>query len=309
MALLQWLPAGLSRVPGVLSLSIFGFALLTTSVLTSHREEVAARARAESELQQRVQAEAALRALNETLEERIAERTAELRETIEGLESFNRSVSHDLRGPLGGMAGVADLARGRIATGDTAGASRLLEALARQAKTSFQAVDALLWLARSSGAPLSIERVDTTRLVHEICDAMRAEAGGADLPVAVDTLPAVEGDAALLRQLFRNLIGNAIKFSRDTAAPRVEVGATHEGDTDVFFVRDNGAGFDAGEAEQIFKPFVRAGSAARHEGVGVGLSIVRRVVARHGGWIRADSAPGQGATFRFTLPGRGDAQA
>jgi signal transduction histidine kinase len=308
MSVTQLLPAGLSRVPGVMSLSIFGFALLTTSVLSSHREAVAARSRAESELRQRVQAEAALRALNETLEARIAERTAVLLETIEGLESFNRSVSHDLRGPLGGMAGVAELARGRIESGDAPGASRLLDALARQAKASFEAVDALLWLARSRGAPMSIKRVDTARLVQEVCESMRSEAGASELPVSASALPTIEGDAALLRQLFRNLIGNAVKFTRDAPAPQVEVGVTREGGEDVFFVRDNGSGFAAEEAERIFQPFVRASGSGAREGVGVGLSIVRRIVSRHGGWIRAEGAPGRGATFRFTLPGGGNAR-
>jgi signal transduction histidine kinase len=277
----------------IIPFAVLGMTLLCTGLLRSHQRvalELAARERAEVEL----------RNVNESLEQRVNLRTAELREVIDGLESFNRSISHDLRGPLGGIAGVAKLARNSVAGGDRAAADRLLHAIEAQAETSEKLVGALLALARASDAQLRVQRVDTEALVREVIESMRQARGVTALPVDVAPLPAVEADAELARQVFVNVLGNALKFSAAAPQPQVEVGVTGELDDPTFFVRDNGAGFESGAATRLFKPFHRL-HGAQYEGFGVGLSIVKRIIDRHGGKVWAESSPGRGATFFFSF--------
>jgi signal transduction histidine kinase len=243
---------------------------------------------------------AELQAVNETLEQRVKQRTSELHEIIEGLESFNRSVSHDLRGPLGGIAGAARMARDFMAHDNSAGAQRLLEAIETQAEVSGKVVDALLALARTSDATLRTQRVDMNALVLEVIESMQQTRPGDALPLSVGPLPSVDADPGLARQVFINLIGNALKFAAGAQAPRVEIGADVSFGEPVFFVRDNGVGFNAQSAQRLFKPFHRM-HGPQFSGSGVGLSIVKRIVDRHGGTIRAESTPGAGATFFFTF--------
>ena len=248
----------------------------------------------------RAAAEAGLRAANESLEQRVAQRTRELRETIEGLESFNRSVSHDLRGPLGGIAGLAQLARDQVAHGDTAQADRLLAAIDRQADESVRLIAALLALARAGDAQPQRSHFAAGPLVDEAIAATTASGARAD--VVVRELPVVDADRELLRQVFVNLVGNARKFAREASTPRIEIGHAATAHGDAFYVRDNGVGFAPAEAQRLFKPFERL-HGTRFEGFGVGLSIVRRIVDHHGGRAWAEGVPGQGATIWFTLGG------
>ncbi len=251
----------------------------------------------QQEVLERQRAAQALRTLNETLEQRVSTRTAELRDIIDGLESFNRSVSHDLRGPLGGIAGAARIAGDYIARDEKARAGQLLKVIAAQAETTGRLVDALLTLARVSGAVLARERVDMTALVRAVIDEI-SESAGRTLPLMLDDLPAAEVDPALARQVFGNLIGNGLKFAAEAPRPLVAIGAEPLTHPPIYFVRDNGVGFDPGKAEQLFRPFQRL-HGTRFEGSGVGLSIVKRIIDRHGGRIWAESAPGLGATFYF----------
>lgn len=238
--------------------------------------------------------------VNDTLEQRVVSRTAELRDMIDGLESFNRSVSHDLRGPLGGIAGAAHLARDFVAAKDHAKADRLLQAIAVQAETTGKMVDALLALARTGDVTLTRRTVDTTALVRDVLEAMRQAGPGVPLPVVVGSLPDVDADPELARQVFVNLIGNALKFASRVPQTRVEIGATDTPDQPLFFVRDNGVGFDPDKALRLFKPFQRLHD-GRFEGSGIGLSIVKRIIDRHGGKVWAESAPEHGATFFFSF--------
>jgi len=238
--------------------------------------------------------------VNDTLEQRVASRTAELRDMIEGLESFNRSVSHDLRGPLGGIAGAAHLARDFVAARDHEKADRFLKVIAAQAETTGKMVDALLVLARTGDVTMTRRRVNIRALVHDVLESMRQAGPGAPLPVTVGTLPDVDADPELARQVFVNLIGNALKFASCMPQPLVEVGATGTADHPLFFVRDNGVGFDSDQALRLFKPFQRL-HGAQFAGSGIGLSIVKRIIDRHGGKVWAESAPAQGATFFFSF--------
>jgi signal transduction histidine kinase len=272
---------------------MLGMTVLTTGQM---RE----RAAAEQEVLRRRAAEADLRRLNDSLELRVAARTAELQNMVDGLESFNRSVSHDLRGPLGGMAHALRLAREALDQGDHDGAGRLLDAVAEQAEQSNDLVHALLALARAGTGELRLQVQPLERLVDEALAQLRA-AGVDTRAVHVAPLPAVKADAGLLRQVLVNLLGNALKFSAAAPSPRVEVGMRPDAaGTAVFTVRDNGVGFDPAAAERLFQPFQRL-HGGQFQGSGVGLSIVKRVIERHGGRLWAEAAPGQGATFCFTL--------
>jgi signal transduction histidine kinase len=292
LVLAGWIRPDLLSGAGVLPFSVLGATLLTTGLLRAQRQ-------AASALAQREQAQTALRAINESLEQQVALRTAELRETIDGLESFNRSVSHDLRGPLGGIVGVARMARTHVAAGEPSQAERLLDLIERQAEKSVKLVEALLSLARASDVTLALRDVDSGRLVAEVVHSLQQ--GGPPLPIVVAAaMPRVLADPELLRQVFTNLIGNALKFSARNRPPRIEVGVQQAAGQPVFFVRDNGMGFDADGAARLFKPFQRLHDGS-YEGFGVGLSIVKRIVDRHGGRVWAEGRKDHGASFYFTL--------
>lgn len=253
------------------------------------------------EVAERKRAADELRLANESLELRVEQRTADLRGVIEGLESFNRTVSHDLRGPLGGIAGVARLARESMVGGDAAKADYLLQLITARAATAEKLVSALLALARAGDVTLHRQRVDPVALVHEVVESLQDPASATPLPLVAGPMPEIDADPVLLRQLFVNLISNALKFTAPAAQPRIEVGATTGAPQQpVFFVRDNGVGFEPHDAQRLFMPFQRL-HGARFEGSGVGLSIAKRIVDRHGGTLWAQSTPGAGATFFFVL--------
>jgi signal transduction histidine kinase len=291
-------PVSLLRYVAGMLVVMGGMTILTTGLARAHR-------RVSHELRRSEQAEAALRNLNESLEQRIAQRTSELHDMVAALEAFNRHVSHDLRGPLGGIAGASRLADEALQRGDITTAARMLPAIKTQAELSVQLLAALLELARVGDArlvpePVALESVVRGALAQITLGNPQATAA---LVTLTTPLPEVEADPHLLRQVYVNLIANAIKFSSNAATPRVEVGVVQDNGLRAFYVRDNGVGFDGERAQRLFQPFQRLHEAG-FSGHGVGLSIVKRIVERHGGRIWADSASGQGTTFYFTLAGR-----
>ncbi|HEY8975192.1 MAG TPA: ATP-binding protein [Burkholderiaceae bacterium] len=294
-ALEGWFSTELAGISLIVPHAVLGMTILTTGLVraqASSTRELAAR--------QAVQAE--LERTNQTLELRVALRTAQLRETIEGLESFNRSVSHDLRGPLGGITGVARMAREALGQGDLTAADKLLAAIARQSESSTDLVTSLLQLARSGEGPVERRTVHTDALVRELADLLAGAAAATRQVVAIEgELPDLQADPALVRQVFANLLANGIKFSASASQPRVDVGATRgPGGHTVFHVRDNGVGFTEAQGRELFVPFRRL-HADRFEGHGIGLTIVRRIVERHGGRVWAESRAGEGATFFFSF--------
>jgi signal transduction histidine kinase len=294
-ALAGWLSLVGAGISLVIPHAVLGMTILTTGL-------VRAQANSARELAAREAIQAELERTNQTLELRVALRTAQLRETIEGLESFNRSVSHDLRGPLGGITGVARLAREALGRGDLSAADSLLAAIARQSESSTDLVTSLLQLARSAEGAIDRRPVHTAMLVREVADLLAgATATTPQIVCIADSLPDLQADPALVRQVFANLLANGIKFSASAAQPRVEVGAERspEGAV-VFHVRDNGVGFTEAQVRELFIPFRRL-HAEHFEGHGIGLTIVRRIVERHGGRLWAEGKPGEGATFYFTL--------
>lgn len=250
-------------------------------------------------VERRLAAEALVKA-NETLEHRVQLRTAELNETIEGLETFNRNVSHDIRGPLGGIASAAKMAQDLIEADEKARAIRLLKAVAAQASMTEKVVESLLALARTSNVTLQTRSVDMNILLSEVIESIRLARSAGSIPVVPTPLPKIEADLELARQVFVNLIGNALKFAAEASKPSVEVGVVESAGQPIFFVRDNGVGFDSEQAKRLFKPFQRLHD-NRFEGSGVGLSIVKRIIDRHGGKVWAEGIPEKGATFYFSF--------
>lgn len=243
--------------------------------------------------------------LNASLEKRVHERTLELQELMSSLEQFNGMVSHDLRGPLGGINGLSSVAMRALDEGDTSKAKRLFEVINTESGRLATLVSDLLTLAKVSHSELQIRKVPLNDLVQEaiqFLDLGSGEGRGAQVRQAI--MPTVEADPGLLRQVLINLIGNARKFSRNAPTPDVHVYCEQSSDGIVVRVQDNGAGFDASKAHALFTPFKRLHTSSEFEGTGIGLTIVKRVIDRHGGRVWAESAPGQGAVFSFFLPAK-----
>lgn len=228
--------------------------------------------------------------------------TASLLEQIDSLRSFTRQVAHDLRGPLVSVVCAAEHAQQALAGGDTRIAGQMLHLLATHAAGLHELVLELLALAHAGETPLCRAPIDMTALARSAAEQARLICNAGDsVAVQLLPLPTACGTEPLLRQVFVNLVCNAMKFTRHVEHPRIEIGwEPGNGGCAFFYVRDNGIGFDPRHAQRLFEPFSRL-HGNDYPGHGIGLSIVRRVVERHGG--RAWAAPGvpRGATFYFTL--------
>ncbi|HYF59743.1 MAG TPA: ATP-binding protein [Burkholderiaceae bacterium] len=243
----------------------------------------------------------------ERLRTRMRERTIELESTARELESFTYTVSHDLRAPIRVVEGFARILQEDYADRlDRLGHDHLQRILGAATRMT-QMIDALLELSRLSGQPLVPEQVDLSRLADTIVDELRAGDPARRVSVRVQPGMAVEGDRTLLRVMLENLLGNAWKYSARRDEARIEFGCTGSGADAVWCVSDDGEGFDMRFADRLFGVFQRLHSAAEFPGTGVGLATVQRIVRRHGGRVWAESEPGRGARFLFTLhekPGR-----
>jgi signal transduction histidine kinase len=279
---------------------IVGMMILAVSLIR-------ARQRTGDELVRRIAAEAELRRLNATLEERVAARTRELHDLVAGLESFNRNVSHDLRDPLAGVSGLAQLGTLALQRGDNAQASSYLGIIQAQAEQMTGMVQDLLQLSRVADAPLQRERQPLGRSVDEALAQLRLAAPMAAalqrVQLQLQPLPDCAVDGDLMRLVFVNLLGNALKFTaaRDGAG-RVNVGLRPTPQGAAVCVEDDGLGLPPGREADLFKPFARL-HGERVPGSGVGLTIVRRIVEAHGGRVWAERSDGGGARFLFTLQG------
>jgi len=243
-----------------------------------------------------------LRLEKDELEGRIRERTAELEATNEELDAFTHSVSHDLRAPLRAISGFTTILLQHHTAGMTAEASRLLGMVATNAGRMEQLIEDLLRLARMGLEPVTRQPVNVAALVRQAIEELASEQAGRRIELTVGELPDCAGDASLLKQVFVNLLANALKFTRQREAPRIEIGCREEDGARVYYVRDNGVGFDMYYVGRLFGVFQRLHREDQFEGTGVGLSIVRRIVQLHGGKVWGEGAVDQGATFRFTLP-------
>jgi signal transduction histidine kinase len=231
-------------------------------------------------------------------------KSAELQAVNKELDAFSYSVAHDLRAPLRAVDGYAGMLEDTYAGRLDAEGRRLLGVVRASSQLMGRLIDALLNLARIGRQALRTQPVELDPLVNQVIDELRAGCSGRSIEFAVGKLGTALADPALLKQVLANLLGNAIKFTRDRNPAVVEVGCRREaekGGAIVYYVKDNGAGFDMRYSDKLFGVFQRLHRTEEFEGTGVGLSIVQRVINRHGGRVWADSRPGEGATFYFTL--------
>lgn len=247
----------------------------------------------------RIQVE--LEQLNEDLERRVLERTAMLEATQRELDAFSYSVSHDLRAPLRAIHGFSAILAEQHAEELSPDARRMVGLVTENAALMGTLVDSLLALSRLGRREMRLEVTAARTAAESAVDKARTLHPGTSARITVGELPPVRADPDLLEQLFVSLLDNAIKFSRDKEEPLIRVGYDTHLDPPAFFVRDNGMGFDPRYLDKIFGVFQRLVRAQDFDGVGVGLAIARRIVERHNGRIWAESTPGHGATFYFTV--------
>jgi PAS domain S-box-containing protein len=242
-----------------------------------------------------------IRKLNDELEIRVAKRTAELEAANHELEAFTYSVSHDLRAPLRHIAGFAAMFLEEFGSTLDPEARHYLNRIQNGARSMGQMVDGLLNLSRMDRQSLHARLTGLNSVVEEVVSMLQAQDGGREVEWKVGSLPCVECDPLLMKQVFQNLISNAIKYSRPRARAIVEIGQTQENGEPVIFVRDNGVGFDMKYADKLFGVFQRLHRLEDFEGTGVGLATVHRIVQKHGGRVWAEAQVDGGATFYFTV--------
>ncbi len=241
--------------------------------------------------------------LNAGLEQRVADRTAQLTETNTELEAFSYSVSHDLRAPLRHIDGFVDLLHRHVASSLDEKGLRYLKTIATSAKQMGVLIDDLLVFSRMGRADLHQTRVSLDQLVKDVLNGMQQDTQDRHITWTIGALPVVHGDPSMLRLVLANLISNAVKYTRPRATASIEVGCDSEPEKEVvIFVRDNGVGFDMQYAHKLFGVFQRLHSANAFEGTGIGLANVHRIINRHGGKAWATGQVDQGATFFFSLP-------
>ena len=239
---------------------------------------------------------------NTDLEERVRKRTAQLEAANKELEAFSYSVSHDLRAPLRHIVGYVDILQSEAKEKLDDDARSHLQTIADAAKQMGNLIDALLEFSRMGRTEMRRQRVNLGQLVEDAQRALRPEMQDRQIEWKIAPLPEVEGDPVMLHQVVINLMSNALKYTRQRKKAQIEIGTMQSDQKTIFFIRDNGVGFDMTYSDKLFGVFQRLHPAREFEGTGIGLANVRRIVHRHGGRVWAESAIDRGATFYFSIP-------
>jgi signal transduction histidine kinase len=240
--------------------------------------------------------------LNETLEQRIEERTRMLEIANQELEAFSYSVSHDLRAPLRHISGYVEMLSKSLTDTIPEKTKHYLFTISDSAHQMGILIDDLLQFSRTGRQEMHQANLDMNFLLQNVLEIIQASPPSQNIEWSIADLPKVYGDPAMLRLVWLNLINNAVKYSSKKKKAIIEVGHYDENNESVFFVRDNGAGFDMKYASKLFGVFQRMHSSSEYEGTGIGLANVRRIILKHGGRVWAEAETGKGATFYFSLP-------
>jgi PAS domain S-box-containing protein len=278
---------------------------LTVSPIRDTLGEITGALSIARDMTERRRAEEAIRTLNEALEQRVVERTAELEAANKELEAFSYSVSHDLRAPLRAIDGFSRLVLEDHVDDLDAEGRRFLTVIRTNTKKMGDLIDDLLAFSRLGRKGLQRSGVDMTALARSAVDELRDESGH-PVEVTIEPLAPAMADRSMMRQVFMNLVSNAFKFTRHQPHAAVTIGCHPGGQGTVYFVRDNGVGFDMQYAHKLFGVFQRLHSQEEFEGTGVGLALVQRIIQRHGGRTWAEGKVSEGATIYFTLTRGGE---
>jgi PAS domain S-box-containing protein len=259
------------------------------------------------DISERIRTRQRIEQLNSELERRVVERTAQLEAANKELEAFTYSVSHDLRAPLRAVDGFSQAVLEDYGPKVPQACREELEIIRHGAQKMGELIDDLLTFSRLSRVPLTRSAVDMERMARDTLAELDAQRKGRKMDIRIGALPPCQGDPTLVKQVWVNLLSNALKYTGKRDLAQVEIGAKRTNGHSIYYVRDNGTGFDMKYVHKLFGVFQRLHAAEEYEGTGVGLAIVQRVVQRHGGKVWAEAAVDQGATFYFTVEGENTA--